>query len=41
MLPVISGGHAAYQNSFLSEFLNFYPDPFSLSKDTWEIIIEF
>ena len=41
LLPVISGGHSAYQNTFLSDFLKFYPDPFSISKDTWEIIIEF
>lgn len=41
MLPVTSGGHAAYQNTFMSDFLKFYPDPFSISKDTWEVIIEF
>ena len=41
MLPVTSGGHSAYQDTFVSEFLKFYPDPFSLSRDTWSIIIEF
>lgn len=42
MLPVIpSGGHSAYQDTFVSEFLLYYPDPFALSKDTWNIIIEF
>ena len=25
MLPVNYGGHAAYQNTFISEFLNLFP----------------
>ena len=41
MLPYNPGGHAAYQNSFVSDFLKFYPDPFALSKDTWDYIIQF
>lgn len=41
MLPVSSGGHTAYQDTFVSEFLKFYPDPFYLSRATWAIIIEF
>lgn len=41
MLPCTSGGHTAYQSTFVSDFLSFYPDPFSLSKDTWDIIIQF
>lgn len=41
MLPVSSGGHAAYQDTLVSEFLKFYPDPFYLSRATWAIIIEF
>lgn len=41
MLPVFSGGHPAYQDKFASDLLLFYPDPFSLSKDTWNTIIEF
>ena len=41
LLPVSSGGHSAYQDAFASHFLSFYPDPFSLSKGTWETIIEF
>lgn len=41
LLPVNVGGHSAYQDFFVSQFLKFYPDPFSLSKDTWKIIIEF
>ena len=38
MLPVNIGGHSAYQDTFVSEFLKFYPDPFSLSKSTWDYI---
>jgi hypothetical protein len=41
MLPVISGGHSAYQDTFVSEFLVFYNNPFALSRSTWKIIIEF
>ena len=41
MLPYNPGGHAAYQNSFVSDFLKFYPDPFALSKDTWDYIVQF
>ena len=41
MLPVTSGGHATYQNTFVSDFLKLYPNPFSISKDNWEVIIEF
>ena len=41
MVPVTSGGHAAYQDTFVSAFLKFYPHPFSLSRETWETIIEF
>lgn len=41
MLPLFSGGHAAYQDIFVSQFLKFYPDPFSISKDSWNVIIEF
>ena len=41
MLPTNPGGHAAYQDTFVSEFLIFYPDPFVLSKDTWDYIIQF
>ena len=41
MLPVYSGGHTAYQDTFVSDFLKFYPDPFSLAKSTWNVIIEF
>ena len=41
MLPYNPGGHAAYQDTFVSDFLKFYPDPFVLSKDTWDYIIQF
>lgn len=34
MLPVITGVHTAYQNTFVSELFKFYPDPFVLSEDT-------
>ena len=41
MLPVNIGGHSAYQDTFVSEFLKFYPDPFSLPKSTWYYIVQF
>ena len=41
MLPCNPSGYAAYQNSFLSDFLKFYPDPFALSKDSWDYIVQF
>ena len=41
MLPVNYGGHTAYQNTFVSEFLNLFPDPFALPKQTWGIIVKF
>ena len=41
MLPCNPGGHSAYQDTFVSDFLKFYPDPFALSKDSWDFIIQF
>lgn len=41
MLPCNIGGHAAYQDTFVSDFLKFYPDPFILSKDSWDYIVQF
>ena len=41
MLPIIFGGHSTYQDTFVSDFLTYYPNPFALSKSTWETIIEF
>ena len=41
MLPYNPGGHAAYQDTFVSDFLKFYPNPFILSKDSWDYIVQF
>lgn len=41
MLPIISGGHSAYQDTFISDFLTYYPNPLALSKSTWETITHF
>ena len=41
MLPYNSGGHAAYQDTFVSDFLKFYPNPFSLPKSSWDYIVQF
>lgn len=41
MLPTNPGGHAAYQDTFVSRFLKFYPDPFVLPKSTWDYIVQF
>lgn len=41
MLPYNPGGHSAYQDTFVSQFLHFYPDPFVLSKGSWDYIIQF
>lgn len=41
MLPYNPGGHTAYQNTFVSEFLKLYPDPFSLSRESWDYIVQF
>lgn len=41
MLPIISGSHSAFQDTFVSDFLKFYPDPFSISKATWKTIVQF
>lgn len=41
MLPVNVGGHSAYQDTFVSDFLKFYPDPFALPKSTWDYIVQF
>lgn len=41
MLPCNPGGHTAYQDTFVSEFLKYYPNPFILPKDTWDYIIQF
>ena len=41
MLPVNYGGHAAYQDTFVSQFLELFPNPFALPKQTWDIIVKF
>lgn len=41
MLPVNIGGHSAYQDTFVSEFLKFYPAPFPLPKSTWDYVVQF
>ena len=41
MLPVNIGGHSAYQDIFVSEFLKFYPAPFALPKSSWDYIVQF
>ena len=41
LLPANPGGHAAYQDTFVSDLLKFYPDPFVLSKSTWDYIVLF
>lgn len=41
MLPVNYGGHSAYQDTFVSEFLDLFPDPFAVPKQTWDIIVKF
>ena len=41
MLPCNPCGHAAYQDTFVSDFLKFYPDPFALPKSTWDFIVQF
>lgn len=41
MLPVNYGGHTAYQDTFVSQFLELFPDPFAVPKQTWDIIVKF
>ena len=42
MFPVYSpDSHSHYQDFFISNFLKYYPDPFSISRQTWKVIIQF
>ena len=41
MLPVYSGGHAAYQSFVFENLPKYYPDPTSIGKSTWDIIERF
>ncbi len=41
MLPVNSGGHAAYQNFVIENLRKYYPDPNIIPRTTWDIIERF
>lgn len=41
MLPVNYSGHAAYQDTFVSQFLKLFPNLFGVLKDAWDIIVKF
>ena len=41
LLPVNPGGHAIYQDTFVSDLLKFYSDPFALPKNAWDYIVQF
>lgn len=41
MLLINSGGHSAYQNTFVSAFLALFPNPFTVPKETWDLIVKF
>ena len=41
MLPVNIGGHSTYQDTFVTEFLKLYPNPYVIPKSTWDIIVKF
>lgn len=41
MLPVNTGGHAAYQNFVVENLRKYYPDPDSIPRSTWDIIEHF
>lgn len=41
MLPVNSGGHAAYQDFVLANLRKHYPNPDSFARNTWDIIDRF
>ena len=41
MLPVNTGGHAAYQNFVVENLRKYYPDPDSIARSTWDIIEHF
>ena len=41
MLPVYSPeSHSLYQDFLISNFLLYYPDSFSISRQTWKIIVQ-
>jgi len=41
VLPINSGGHAAYQNFLFEQLRIYYPDPDSIDKGIWDIIKQF
>lgn len=41
MLPVITGGHSAYQNFVIENLRKYYPNPDALARSTWDIIERF
>lgn len=42
MLPVVSSdSHKEFQDFFVSLFLLHYPDPPALSRQTWQVIVQF
>lgn len=41
MLPIITGGHSAYQKHLLEQMREYYPDPSTISRATWDIIDRF
>ena len=41
MLPCNPDSHVVYPNTFVSDFLKFYPELFALPKSTWNYIVQF
>lgn len=41
MLVVPDNSHAVYQDFLISQFLNYYPDPFVISTKRWNILLQF
>ena len=41
MLPVNTGGHAAYQDFVTENLRKYYPDPDAIARSTWDIIERF
>jgi hypothetical protein len=41
MLFVPDNSHAVYQDFLISQFLEFFPDPFVISKKRWDTILQF
>lgn len=41
LLPCNPDSHVVYPNTFVSDFLKFYPELFALPKSTWNYIVQF